>query len=57
MSKSEADKIVLSSSEMEILRLVIAGLNREQIAEKLTLSHEIVDAQMKRILDKLAAKG
>jgi DNA-binding NarL/FixJ family response regulator len=49
----------LSDREIDVLRLVAAGLTNGQVAERLYLSRRTVDAHMRRIYDKLdlASRG
>ena len=47
----------LSNSELEVLRLVNAGLSNQEIAEKLQLSVGATKWHMHRVLRKLAVRN
>lgn len=51
--KSDID---LSEREREVLRLIVDGLARKEIAKKLGISHHTVDSYVRRIYDKLHVK-
>jgi DNA-binding NarL/FixJ family response regulator len=49
----KSDGYALSQREKEILSLLVDGLSKKQIAEKLYLSHHTVDSHIRNIYAKL----
>ncbi|MGB5289651.1 MAG: LuxR C-terminal-related transcriptional regulator [Ignavibacteriaceae bacterium] len=49
----KSDFYVLSEREKEILSLLLDGLSKKQIAEKIFLSHHTVDSHLRNIYAKL----
>jgi DNA-binding NarL/FixJ family response regulator len=53
----KGDTIKLTNRELEILKLICAGLSNEQIAEKLNLSHDTIKWHRSNILSKTGCKN
>jgi DNA-binding CsgD family transcriptional regulator len=51
--ETQANSAGLSERELEVLKLVSAGMTNGQVAERLFVSRRTVDAHMRRIYDKL----
>lgn len=48
---------ILTSRELEVLRLVAEGQTDRKVAEKLVISHRTVNRHLSNILSKLAVPG
>jgi two-component system, NarL family, response regulator LiaR len=53
-AKKERGKFDLSEREVEVLTLLVEGLNNQQMAERLCLSLETIKTHMRHIMEKLA---
>jgi DNA-binding CsgD family transcriptional regulator len=57
MSKKNSATVPLSAREIEVLKLVIAGLTSEKIAEELNLSKRTVEGYRRNLLMKTRSRN